>query len=515
MSQAPPGLLVRGGRVYDDRRDVHDPPVTDILIEGAVIKAVGPDLGVAGSPGAPPAAYDSSAPLEVIDASGKLVIPGFVNAHYHSHDVLAKGLFEELPLEQWSLYASPIGTNRSIEEVYVRTLLGAVECIRNGITTVQDMNILSPLADAYVDAVLAAYRDAGVRVIYSIAIRDLSNLDSMPFLREMLPADLHATLGDRADGASEQMAFVEAQLRRTAGAYPRLHWALSPSAPQRCTPALLQAVADLAERHDLPVYTHVYETRAQALHARLGYAAHGGSLVDYLGQVGLLGPRLTIAHGVWPRPAEIARLAETDTGVVVNMLSNLKLKSGVAPIPALREAGVRLALGCDNLSCSDVQSMFQAMKLLCLMGAVSHPEAGNLTAAEAIRIATQGGARTAGLEARLGAIRPGMRADLVILDLDDPAYLPLNSAARQLVFSETGRGVETVIVDGQPVMVNGRVRTVDEAELRRRVSEVMQGVRRDFERVAGQAARLLPHMREFHRRVWQHDLGLNRFIGEW
>ncbi|MGH7268785.1 MAG: amidohydrolase family protein, partial [Candidatus Rokuibacteriota bacterium] len=257
----------------------------------------------------------------------------------------------------------------------------------------------------------------------------------------------------------------------------------------------------------------VYESRAQALHARAAYGGHGGSLVDYLASVGLLGPRLTIAHGVWLRPDEIARLAERGAGVVLNMLSNLKLKSGVAPIPALRAAGVRLALGCDNASCSDVQSMFQAMKLFCLLGAVSDPGPGGPTAAEALRLATRGGAATAGLQDRLGAIRPGMTADLVILDLADPAYLPFNSAARQLVYSETGRGVETVIVGGEPVVRDRRLLTVDEDALRRRVTAVMATVRQDFREISAQAGRLLPYLHEFQRRAWAEDLGLRRFVG--
>ena len=505
--------LIRGGRVYDHDGDVHNPPVSDILIEGSVIAAVGPNLDAHDGRGNDGSHRETGADIELVDASGKLVLPGFVNAHYHSHDVLAKGLLEELPLEMWQLYTAPMVAHRSKEEVRIRTLVGALECIRNGITTIQDMNVIVPFDEDYVDVVLDAYAEAGIRVIYSLSVRDLSNVASVPFLRDMLPPEIQELAGNRDEDGRELISFIEAQIRRRASPGGRLQWALSPSAPQRCTPLLLEAVAELSDRYDLPVYTHVYETKPQALHARQSYGGHGGSFVNYLDQVGLLGPRLTIVHGVWLGPEEIARLAEHDAGVALNMLSNLKLKSGVAPIPELRAAGVRLALGCDNCSCSDVQNMFQAMKLFCLLSAVSEPDPGTLTAAEALRVAMLGGARTAGLEDMLGAIRPGMKADLVILDLHDPAFLPLNSVARQLVYSESGRSVATVIIDGEVVMKDRQVLTVDEKALRSEVEDVMRRFRKDFNAVSENARRALPYMRDVHRRAWTHDVGIHRFVG--
>ena len=130
------------------------------------------------------------------------------------------------------------------------------------------------------------------------------------------------------------------------------------------------------------------------------------------------------------------------------------------------QAGVRVALGCDNCSCGDCQSMFQAMKMFCLLAAVTDPNPTGVRAADAIRAATLGGAHAMDLDGEIGAIRAGMKADLVVVDLDDVAYQPLNSVARQLVFSETGRGVETTIVDGQIVMLERRIATIDEAALR-------------------------------------------------
>src|SRR5712691_8079579 len=472
------GLLIRGGQVYDHDGDVHKPARADILIDDGNIVAVGPDLA------APPTA-------DVIDASGRLVVPGLINAHYHSHDTLCRGMFEELPLEMWLLYTLPMGQNRSKEEVRARTLVGALESIRCGITTVQDMLGLSPLDDANTDVVIAAYREAGIRVVFSPMVWDIPPI-AMVRHKDLLPADVQEMMGNKARPVREQIDYLEHQFKRhPAGG--TLHWAIAPFAPQRCTPKMLEGCAALAEKHDLTIYTHVYETRGQVLIARELFAQHDGSLISYLESTGLLGPRLNIVHSVWISRREMERMAAADAGIVLNHLSNLKLKSGIAPVCDLRETGVRLGLGCDNCSGTDVQSVFQAMKMFCLLAAVSDPEPGPGLAHEVLRHATIGNARTAGLADRLGAIRPGYKADLVFIDLNDVAYLPYNSAARQLVYTEAGRGVESVIVDGRVIIKERKVMTIDEDALRREVAGLMRHFIADYDAVVESRKRALQH----------------------
>jgi 5-methylthioadenosine/S-adenosylhomocysteine deaminase len=490
-------LLVRGGQVYDHDGDVHHPPVADILIDDGEIVAVGADLATDG-------------PHEVIDATGRLIVPGLINAHYHSHDTLCRGLFEELPLEFWLLYTQPMGQNRSKEEVRARTLVGALESLRCGITTVQDMLGLTPLNEEYTDVVLSAYRESGIRVVFSPMIADVPAI-AMVRDQESLPADVQDMMGTKALPMREQLDYLEHQFKRRP-ASDTLHWAVAPFAPQRCTPKMLEGCAALAEKHDLAVYTHVYETRGQALIARERFAQHGGSLISYLESTGLLGPRLNIVHSVWISRAEMDRMAQADAGIVLNHLSNLKLKSGIAPVCDLRAAGVRLGLGCDNCSGSDVQSAFQAMKMFCLLAAVSEPEPGPGLAHEALRHATTGNARTAGLAGRLGALKPGYKADMILIDLDDVAYLPYNSAARQLVYTEAGRGVESVIVDGRVVIKERKVTAFDEDALRREVAGLMRHFIADYDAVVASRKRALPYMLEAHRRVWSTDVGMNRFV---
>ena len=315
---------------------------------------------------------------------------------------------------------------------------------------------LSPLNDEHTEVVLSAYREAGIRVVFSPMVADLPPI-AMVRHKDSLPADVQDMLGRKALPMREQIDYLDHQFKhRPAGG--TLHWAIAPFAPQRCTPPMLEALAALAQRHKLPVYTHVYETRGQALIARELFCEHGGSFISYLAATGMLGPRLNIVHSVWISRAEMDRMAAAGAGIVLNHLSNLKLKSGIAPVCDLRDRGVRLGLGCDTCSGSDVQSVFQAMKMFCLLAAVSEPEPGPGLAHEALRHATLGNARTAGLDAQLGAIRPGYKADLVLVDLNDVAYLPFNSAARQLVYTEAGRGVESVIVDGRVVIKERQVK---------------------------------------------------------
>lgn len=494
----PQQLLIRGGRVYDHDGDVHQPAAADILIEGSRIVAVGGDAAARASRGA-----------EILDAAGRLVVPGLINAHYHSHDVLCRGLFEELPLEMWLLYTLPLGANRSKEEVRARTLVGALESLRAGITTVQDMLGLVPLDEGYLDVVLAAYRDAGIRVVFSPMVADLPSV-AMVRHRDALPAGVQDLLGTKALPMRDQLDFLGTQFRRHPAA-GTLHWAVAPFAPQRCTPQMLEGCAELADQHDLAVYTHVYETRGQALIAR-DMKEFGGSFIAYMDKAGILGPRLNIVHSVWITRAEADRMAAAGAGIVLNHLSNFKLKSGVAPVVDLRESGVRLGLGCDNCSGSDVQNMFQAMKQFCLIAAVSEPEPGPGLAHDALRTATLGNARTAGLGDRLGAIRPGFTADLVLIDLADIAYLPFNSAARQLVYTETGCGIDTVIVDGRVVVRHAKSTTIDEDGLRREVADLMRHFSADYAAVRQAREWALPHLRDAHRRVWQADLPLQRFL---
>ena len=232
VQQLPPGatLLIRGGEALLPDGDWHQPDRVDIAVAGYTIAGVAPAY----------AAPDGDA-IEVLDARRHLVLPGFINAHYHSHDVLAKGTLEEIPLETWRLYVLPPQyPPRSVEEVRARTLLGALECLRSGMTTIQDMLTLYPFEDRHLDAVMEVYERIGIRVVFALQYADRRGIETVPYWAETFPKHLHPMLSGAAEPERrlDLLDHFEAACLK-APAKPRVHWALGPSSPERCTPALM------------------------------------------------------------------------------------------------------------------------------------------------------------------------------------------------------------------------------------------------------------------------------------
>jgi 5-methylthioadenosine/S-adenosylhomocysteine deaminase len=495
-------LWISGARVLLPGGDWHQPEVADIAIAGDIIVGIAPryELG------------PDRAPPEMLDARGHLVLPGFVNAHYHSHDVLAKGTLEEVPLEQWRLFALPAQyPPRSLAEVRARTLLGAIECLRSGMTTVQDMLTLYPFDPAHLATVLQAYKDVGIRVVFSLQYGDRKGLDTVPFWKEVFPPEYHHLLSSAAEPEKnfDLLSYFETTCLK-AKPQPRLHWALGPSAPERCTPALMARTLDLARRYDIPVYSHIYESKGMALQARLELQQYGGSLIRRLEAEDCLGPHMNFAHSVWLAPDEIEILAKTGAGTVLNPQGNLKMQCGLPPIKSLMNAGVRIGLGCDNCSCSDAQNMYAAMKLFSLLATVGDLRKGPPPAIEALKAATEGGAQGARLGHLIGKLAPGYKADLSIVDLSDPSFVPLNSVVRQLVHIEGGRAVRHVMVDGHWVIKDRRFVSIDETAIFAEVEAVMPTFRKDFADITARVAKLQPWLDEAQQKIQASDVGIER-----
>ncbi|HKP13975.1 MAG TPA: amidohydrolase family protein, partial [Blastocatellia bacterium] len=218
-------MLIRGGRALTPEADWHQPTCVDIAVASDTIAGISDAYEI-----------EQGSAVEVIDARDHLVLPGFVNAHYHSHDVLAKGTLEEVPLESWRLYALPPQyPPRSVEEVYARTLLGALECLRSGMTTIQDMLTLYPYDERHMDAVMAAYEQVGIRVVFALQYADRKGIDTIPFWKDTFPAELHPLLSTAAEPERklDLLSHFEAT-RLKAPPRPLMSWALGPSAPERC-----------------------------------------------------------------------------------------------------------------------------------------------------------------------------------------------------------------------------------------------------------------------------------------
>lgn len=483
-------LLIAGGRVLDPEGELDQPPIEDILVRDGRIAARGA------------AATRAAGGAARLDASGMLVTPGFINAHSHSHDVLLRGSFENLPLEAWGLIAFPSGwARRDPAEIRLRALLHGAECLHSGITTLQDMVTVVGADAPHVDATLDAYQAMGIRAVMALQIADRAGADTLPF------AEAFAHMLPGALDVSALQAMIEARLGQTGDT---LHWGLGPSAPQRCSPALLAWMAELSARQNLPVFIHLYETRSQAVHAQMGLGTPGGSHVEYLARMGLLSPRLVVAHGVWTAPEEIAALGQAGVHLAHNPAANLKLLNGVAPLRDYARAGVGLALGCDNSSAGDSQNMFQAMRHCALAWSLQGAAGEEGAAAVAYRAATLGGAAALGLAGELGCLRPGARADLALFDLSAPAWWPLNSAVRQLVYAEAGGSLRHVLVQGEIVLRDGRLARASEAGMTAEAELARLAMAPELAALRERTAPLLTALLAMHERVKAAPLPYDR-----
>jgi len=474
----------------------------DIMVAGDTIEAV-----------AAARSLPHDAQTRVIEAAGHLVTPGLINAHFHSPVNHLKGSLPSLPLELFMLYESPNlpGLKPSPRFAYVRTLLAAAEMLKLGVTSVQDDAFFTPRpTPEIIDAVMRAYADCGMRARVALDQSDLPELGKLPFLSETLPADLLGALAAPPPaGASELLACYDHLIETWHGQCGgRLMAATSCSAPQRVSDDYLGALDDLSKRYDLPFYVHILETRTQRV---LG-ALRGRSLVQDFSARGALSDRCNVIHAIWMDDADYDLIAEAGACVAHNPISNLRLGSGVMPFRRLRERGITIALGTDEAIADDSVNMWAVAKMAGLIHNIAEPDYERWpTAAEVLSCLITGGARAMRQADRIGAIAPGMRADLIMLDLDTLAFTPLNDLDRQLVYCENGSSVRLTMVAGAIVARDGRLLTIDEAALRaeaRDLAAALAGAAQTREA----AAVWLPYYREMYLRAAGVDLGMLRAV---
>ncbi len=475
----------------------------DILIEGETIKAIGEALV-------------ANPEARIIDGRGKLVMPGLVNAHTHSSETFLRGRYERMPLEIWLLYAYPLLMNDPIGErlLYLRSLLLAMESLRNGVTTFCDDFFDPPRHDLdRLATVFRAYDDAGIRANVSSAVMNVHTLDALPFAREVMPVELQALLDFGPPmTAHAYIDYCQSAFASLHGKSGRLNFMIAPSAPQRCSPDLMAACMDLAIERHVPFHTHILETKTQAV---TGQMLHGKSLIAYMHDLGLLKRNTTIAHSVWVSDEDMRLMGETGVSVAHNAVSNLKLGAGIAPIRRLLDAGVTIGLGTDGVSSNDTSRIFEVMRVAGLVHSAAGPGYETWVAAdEILAMATIGGAKTALLEQVTGSLEVGKAADLLILDLRNYAFMPLNDVAKHLVYSENGSSIETVIVAGRIVMENGRLTTVDEQAVFDEIAELVPAYLDEHADLERRNQVFEPVMAEIHRRATRTDIGLNRYQGD-
>jgi 5-methylthioadenosine/S-adenosylhomocysteine deaminase len=427
----------------------------------------GMDIWVADGRIAAIAPADAAAPLagpyETLAFEDALVLPGLVNSHSHSASALLRGTSSGAPLDLYVLEAMSRRSHRTMQHVRVGVLIHAIEMLKHGITGVVDHFRGGPVPTVEaVSTVFQAYEDIGMRAVVAPMFEDKRYIDSLPIDQDRLPADIqHRWTGMKPPLADDYFAMME-EVAATWGGRDRVRLMLGVDGPQRCTPRLLEMAGDFSSRHGIGLHTHLLEAKTQALMAP---AEFGGSFVAYLDHFGLIGPKSSLAHFVWCTDRDIELAAEKKVNVVNNPVSNLLLGSGLQPTWRMLEAGVSVGLGSDGCSGNAISVLEQA-KFSMLLSRISQPDCDRwITAKQAMRMATAGGGAVLGEPETLGAIGIGARADLAVYNLSDRMHCPMGDIWNHLVMYETGHAVDTVLVDGEVVLKDGRCTRIDEDDI--------------------------------------------------
>lgn len=440
-------VVIRGGRLPGG--------AADLLIRGDVIAEIG-------APGMP-----CPADARTIDARHRLIHPGLVNAHMHGHGNLGKGMGDRWTLELLLTAGPWITGNRSTEDKYLTTLIGAAEMALKGCTACYDLTVEFPTPSSEgLEAAGRAYREVGIRAVLAPMVADRSLFEAIPGLMEALPPALQkeverlrlapwrATL-DNIRRALHGWAFDRDQVRP----------AVAPTIPLHCSDEFMVGCAQLAREYGAGLHTHVAESKVQVVS---GQRRYGKTLAAHMDALGLLGPDFTAAHGVWLDDDDMRRLGEHGSSVAHNPGSNMRLGSGLADMRRMLERGVNVGIGTDGANCSDNLNMYEAMRLASLVSKVQGPDWQRwITTGEVLEAATAGSARALGFGDKIGRLAPGYKADLVFLDLQHINWIPLNDATNALVHTEDGSAVHSVMVGGRMVVENRRLLNLDLAKLAR------------------------------------------------
>lgn len=488
MSESP--VVLRGARVLYGSSLKCDNAPKDVLVSDGRIQRIAPagSISVEGA--------------SLVDLAQHLLVPGLINSHQHSHEHFQRGRTENLPLELWmNMVRTRTPVTLTPRQLYLRTMIGAIEALRNGCTTIVDDLAVGPVAARdRIEPVLAAYRDSGVRALVGFSMMDKAVIDNFPFADEAFPPELAAEL--RAAPRPTPQSYKDLIRELVAeGMHPqssRVGVLVAPSAPQRCTEAFLLELRALADELGLPVITHVQETRLQVVTGQLFY---GSPIVEYLNRIGFLKAATSLIHAVWLNPREIEALARAGASAQHNPWSNLTLGSGVQPVRELLDAGVNLSLGSDG-SCSTVTT--NMLNVVGTAAGVSKLRGDDpsrwLSAREALSAGTAGGARALGFGNSLGVIEEGARADLFGCRTDSVTFAPFNDPVRQLVYAERGAGVKFAMVGGRVAMQDGGLTLIDETAILREIETEFESLSAQYDAAEASVAPVLAAVETIYKR---------------
>jgi 5-methylthioadenosine/S-adenosylhomocysteine deaminase len=420
-------LLVTHGTIVTMDSDRH-------IIEDGLVAMKGDTIAFVGARS--DFAKDISA-KQTIDAKGALVLPGFINGHTHAPMTLLRGLKDDVTLDVWlKNYIFPAEA-KNVTEDFVRwgTRLAAAEMIRSGVTTFADMYYFE-------DAIAEETKSAGMRGILGESWLDFPVPDNK--------------------NEAEATAYTEKFLKRWQGD-PLIHAAVAPHSIYLCSQKTLHDVQTLAQKYHAPILIHVAEIKKELDDS---LAQNHATPVQYMNRIGLLGPDIIAAHCVWVDETDRKLLAEKGVGCVHNPSSNMMLASGVAPVVEERTAGVAVGLGTDGPSGSNNDlDLMEEMDLAAKLQKISKMDPRALGAKAVVEMATIEGAKAVHLEKEIGSLEPGKKADLILIDLNEPNAVPMYDVYSQLAYALKAGDVGTVIIGGRVVMHDRRLLTLREDEI--------------------------------------------------
>ena len=402
-----------------------------VLVRGGVIVAVG-DVPTS----------DADRIDTVIEGRGSYLLPGFIQTHIHLCQTLFRGFADDMPLLEWlRRRVWPMEAAHTPATLAASVRLASAELLRTGTTSVLTMETVH-----HTDVVFETLAEIGLRATVGKCMMD-SDEEAPPRLREHTKASIDESVALRK--------------RWHGAAGGRLRAAFAPRFAVSCSRDLLEAVAALAESEGALIHTHAAESRDEVEVVR---RLAGLSNLEYLAATGLAAPHLCTAHCVWVTERELDMLAERDVKVLHCPGSNLKLGSGIAPVVEMRQRGISVTIGCDGAACNNRLDMFDEMRLAATLQA-ARKAPGALRARDVVWMATREGARALGLQAEIGSVEPGKRADLILVDREGPHIAPSIDPWSSIVYSARGTDVRMVMVDGEVLVSEYELTRMDPAEL--------------------------------------------------
>ncbi len=385
---------------------------------------------------------------KVIDAEGKVLLPGFVNTHTHLSMTLFRGLADDLSLDTWlNDHIWPMEANLNGDYCYIGALLGAVELIKSGTTTFSDMYF-------YMEDVARAVDEAGIRAVLSYGMIDFGDAE-----RREAEIRQNLTLFENCNGMADG----------------RIKVFFGPHSPYTASEELLVKVRQLADEYNMGIHIHVSETQKEINDVS---EEKGLRPFEYLDKIGFLGPDVVAAHSVWLSDDEIEIIKKNDVKVSHNPCSNMKLASGIAPVSKLIEKGICVSIGTDGASSNNNLDLIEELKTASLLQKVSTLDPNVVNSHEAIAMGTIKGAETLGLSDEIGSIEVGKKADIILIDTNSANMVPDSSTlTSNIIYSANGSNVDTTICNGKILMENKKLTVLDEQEIYDKAREAIKNLK--------------------------------------